>query len=155
MFLAFVTALALGLLSPEPAAQAQAPSGWASLQDDRNDRFFFPRSGDHSTFVALFPSQPLEGTLAQTLSKVWRATIGAEHVVDAQQQQTIAPDGAPALLELIATVDGTNRGIYRVFVVKQYGGRIVSGEFRSDDPDKMKDSGDEALRMLQGMTLER
>jgi hypothetical protein len=155
VFYALVASLTLALLAPQPAAQAQAPSGWASLQDDRNDRFFFPQGADHSTFVAIFPSRPLDRTLEQTLSNVWHATIGTERLVDAQQKRTLSPDGAPALLELVATVDGANRGIYRVFMVKQYGPRIVSGEFRSDDPDKMKDVGDAAMRMLQGMTLAR
>lgn len=149
---ALVAATALSLLAPEPPAQPQVPAGWSTLQDDRNDRFFFPHTGDRSTFVAFFPAQPIEGTLQQSLSSLWHTAIGSERIVDAQQRQSASPDGAPELLEIVATVDAEGQGVYRVFIIKQYGTRIVSGEFRSDDPAKMNTVGDAALRMLQGMT---
>jgi hypothetical protein len=130
-----------------------APSGWTTLQDGANTQFFFPRQDDRSTFVAIFPQQKMSGTLQRTLTTLWHRTIGAERVVDAEEKSIPSADGAPALLEIIATVDGANRGVYRIFMVKQYGDRIVSGEFRSDDPDKMKGIGDAALQMLRTMSV--
>lgn len=141
---ALVSALTVGLV---------APTGWSTLKDGANTQFFFPHQNDRTTFVAIFPAQALDGTLEHALANVWHKTVGAERVVDAEQKHIVSADGAPALLEIVATVDGANRGIYRIFVVKQYGERIVSGEFRSDDPDKMKTVGDAALQMLQNMSI--
>ncbi len=148
-----VSVLTLGLVSPLPMTQAQSPSGWTALQDDANTQFFFPRQNDSSTFVAIFPTEQSRDTLAHALSSLWHRTIGKERLVDAEQRDIVSADGAPALLEIVATVDAANRAIYRIFVVKQYGSEIASGEFRSDDPAKMKNVGDAALQMLQTMSL--
>jgi hypothetical protein len=114
-----------------PATEAHSPSGWTALRDDANTQFFFPH----------------------TLAALWHKTIGNEHLVDAEQKQLVTADGAPALLEIVASVDEANRAIYRVFVVKQYGSEIASGEFRSNDPEKMKALGDAALTMLETMSI--
>lgn len=152
---ALVSALTLAVVSPVmlPATQTHSPSGWATLQSDGNTQFFFPDQNDRSTFVAIFPTQENRDTLAHALSTLWHKTIGNEQLVDAEQKPISTADGAPALLEVVATIDSANRAIYRVFVVKQFGSEIASGEFRSDDPQKMKVSGDEALQMLQSMSV--
>ena len=150
---ALVSALTLALVSPPPTTQAQSPSGWTSLQDDANTQFFFPHPNDSSTFVAIFPTEQSSNTLAQALSSLWHRTIGKERLVDAEQRHIVSADGAPALLEIVATVDAANRSIYRIFVAKQYGTTIASGEFRSDDPEKMKNVGNAALQMLQSMSV--
>jgi hypothetical protein len=152
---ALVSALTLAVVSPVmlPVTQTHSPSGWSTLQSDGNTRFFFPDGNDRSTFVAIFPTQENHDTLAHALSALWHKTIGNEQLVDAEQKQIVSADGAPALLEIVATIDAANRAVYRVFVVKQYGSEIASGEFRSDDPQKMKVSGDEALEMLQSMSV--
>lgn len=146
-------ALILSVLQPQAAAKTEAPSGWTQLQSDSDTRFFFPRAGDRSTFVAIFPTQDIDGTLERTLSATWHKAIGNERVVDAQEKSAVTSDGAPALMEIVATVDAANTGIYRVFIVKQYGTRVASGELRSDDPAKMQNVGDEALRMLENMRV--
>jgi hypothetical protein len=136
-----------------PATEAHSPSGWTALRDDANTQFFFPHVNDSSTFVAIFPTVQSTGTLPHTLAALWHKTIGNEHLVDAEQKQLVTADGAPALLEIVASVDEANRAIYRVFVVKQYGSEIASGEFRSNDPEKMKALGDAALTMLETMSI--
>lgn len=148
-----VSVLTLAVLQPQPAAQTDAPSGWTEIQDDANTQFYFPRANDRNTFVAIFPTQDANGSLDRTFSATWHRTIGNEHIVDAQQKQIPSADGTPALLEIVATLDGQSRSIYRIFIAKQYGTRVVSGEFRSDDPDKMKSVGDDALRMLENMRV--
>jgi hypothetical protein len=148
-----VSALTISLLHPQPAPQTETPFGWTEIQDDRNTQFFFPHADDRNTFVAIFPTQDANGSLERALSTTWHRTIGNERIVDAQQKTTASADGAPALLEIVATVDDANRAIYRIFIAKQYGTRIVSGEFRSDDPDKMKSIGNEALRMLENIRV--
>src|SRR5690242_19531957 len=118
--LAAITLLATTLAAQQPATEVQAPTTWSVLQDTAgSDRFFFPRATDRGTFVAIFPTTRLDGTLSSALSSVWHKTIGSETVVDTQERSIVTADGAPALLEIVATVDGANRGIYRVFVVKQ------------------------------------
>jgi hypothetical protein len=153
MFAALLLAVAPAVSAPSPTTQIRPLPGWTQLDDGANTRFFFPRIDDSATFVAIFPTQSLDGTLAQTLSASWHRAIGRERLVDAQQKSVPVSDGAPALLEIVATVDANNRGIYRVFVVKQYGERVVSGELRSNDPQKMKSVGDDALRILESMSV--
>jgi hypothetical protein len=150
---ALVSIFTLALVSPLPTTQAHSPDGWTALQSDGNTQFFFPHDSDRSTFVAIFPTQESHDTLPHALSALWHKTIGKERVVDAEQKHIASADGAPALLEIVATVDAANNPIYRVFVVKQYGSQIASGEFRSDDPEKMQNVGDAALQMLQGMSV--
>ena len=153
MLAALLLAAAPAVSAPSPATQIRPVPGWIQLDDGANTRFFFPRIEDSATFVAIFPTQTLDGTLEHTLSASWHRAIGNEHLVDAQEKSVPGTDGAPALIEIVATMDANNRGVYRVFVVKQYGERVVSGELRSNDPEKMKSVGDEALRILESMSI--
>lgn len=153
MLAALLLAAAPAVSTPNQTTQIRPLPGWTQIDDGRDTRFFFPRIEDSTTFVAVFPEQNLDGTLERTLSASWHRAVGNERIVDAQQKTVPTSDGAPALIEVVATLDQNNSGIYRVFVVKQYGNHVVSGELRSNDPAKMKSIGDDALRMLDSMRV--
>lgn len=105
-----------------------------------------------NVYEAIFPTQKLEGTLEQTAGALWRRLIGTERLVDSKTRRISAPGGAPAYEVLVATVDAQNRGIYRVFVFKQYERSVAVGELRFDDLDRMKAIGEPAVASLENMS---
>lgn len=104
-------------------------------------------------FEAIFPTQSLDGTLEQTASEIWHAAIGNERVVDSKLTRIRVSDGVPACEIVVATLDAQNQGVYRVFVVKQYGENVASGEVRFNDIDRFQAIGQPAVASLENMTF--
>lgn len=154
--LALIAGLAVS--SPAHASQnarephAPTPAGWTE-RSTAQTQYYVP-NGDATagdTYEAVFPVLGLDGSLQQTADEIWHEMIGRERLVDSKSTAITAQDGAPAYEILVATLDAKNRGVYRVFVVKQYGNAVAAGELRFTDIDRMKAIGKPALDSLLEM----
>jgi hypothetical protein len=131
-----------------------APPGWTAGQAPAAIRVFLPPDTARAqTYEAVLPPQPLSGSLEQTASVIWHALVGNERIVDAKGQYIRVPDGATAYEVLVATIDANDKGIYRIFILKQYGDRVAAGELRSDDVERVKAVGKAALASLEAMRI--
>lgn len=132
---------------------ADAPPGWTARNGRGGSEYFLPPGATTmDVYEAIFPTQTLDGTLEKTAGTLWHSMIGNERFVDSKTTRVRADDGAPAYQVVVATVDGQNRGIYRVFVFKQYGSSIAAGELHFNDVDTIKAIGRPALNSLYAMT---
>jgi hypothetical protein len=154
-------ALIGGAISAFPALansqrpSASAPPGWSEREGNSGSQYFLPPgASDMSVYEAIFPTQHLNGTLEQTASEIWRAVIGREHLVDSKAKPVRGADGSPAYEVLVATVDAQNQGVYRIFVVKQYGQNVAAGELRFNDVDSIKTIGKPAIASLLNMSAD-
>jgi hypothetical protein len=140
------------------AADAQrpsvdAPSGWSTHNGPDGLQYFVPPGATNmDVYEAVFPTQPVNGTLEESAGAIWHAIVGDERVVDSKAQRIRVRDGAPTYEVLVATVDSQNHGVYRVFIVKQYGENVAAGELRFTDPEKFAKIGGSAFASLEGMT---
>jgi hypothetical protein len=136
-----------------PAApSAQPPPGWTAHERDGLQYFLPPGATNLDVYEAVFPAQPLSGTFEQTASAIWHAIVGSEHVVDSKTKPVRVTDGAPAYEILVASIDAHNNGVYRIFVVKQYGQNVAAGELRFNDVDRIRSIGRPAVVSLENMT---
>lgn len=142
-----------GADSQRPAADA--PPGW-TVRDGRGGSQYYlpPGATSMDVYEAIFPTQKLDGTLEQTAGALWHSVIGNERLVDSKTKRISVSDGAPAYEVLVATVDGENQGIYRVFVFKQYGESVAAGELRFNDVDRIKAIGKPAVASLENMSAQ-
>ena len=129
-----------------------APPGWTA-EPASAVQVFVPPQGTGQTYEAVLPPQPLSGSLEHTASVIWRGIVGDERVVDSKGEYIRAADGAPTYEVLVATIDASNRGLYRIFIVKQYGAQVAAGELRSDDVARVQAVGEAALASLEGMRI--
>jgi len=140
-----------GAASPRPIADT--PAGWSSREGPGGLEFFVPPgAANMDVYEAIFPTQSMNGTLEQTASTIWHAIVGDEHVVDAKTKRVRVTDGAPAYEVIVATLDAQNRGVYRVFIVKQYGENVAAGELRFNDVDRIQAIGKPAVVSLENMS---
>lgn len=132
---------------------ASVPSGWTTRDGPGGLEVFLPPGASSmETYEAIFPTQSMSGTLKDTATRISRAIVGDEHLVDAKGRFIRVNDGAPAYELLVASVDAHNRGVYRIFVVKQYGRSVAAGELRFDDVDSIKAIGKPAVASLENMS---
>jgi hypothetical protein len=132
---------------------ADAPPGWSSHEAPGGLHYFMPPGATNmDVYEAIFPAQSLNGTLEQTAAGIWHAIVGEERVVDSKAKRIRVSDGAPTDEVIVASVDARNEGVYRVFVVKQYGQSVAAGELRFDSVDRIKSIGKPAFDSLENMT---
>jgi hypothetical protein len=133
---------------------AVAPPGWSSRASETGGTLYFvpPGAANMDVYEAIFPTQLLNGSLEETATGIWRTAIGAERVVDSQGKRIRVSDGAPAYEVLVATLNTRNEGVYRVFVVKQFGQNVAAGELRFNDVDRIKAIGKPAVASLENMS---
>lgn len=146
--------LLAGASSQNPAAAV--PPGWTQQtgKSSGSEYFLPPGATNMSIYEAIFPTQVLDGTLEDTAKVIWRAVVGSERVVDTKGNRITVSDGAPAYEVLVASIDAQNRGVYRIFVVKQYGQHIAAGELRFDDVDRIQAIGKPAIASLENMSVD-
>lgn len=146
--------------SPARASQAgaqpyvAAPPGWTQQRSAQTQYFLPPGASNGSVYEAVFPMLTLDGSLEQTASEIWHKMIGGEQLVDSKSKTLTADDGSRAYETLVATLDQAHHGVYRVFVVKQYGDAVAAGELRFDDVDRIKAIGKPALDSLLAMSAD-
>jgi hypothetical protein len=155
-------ALVAGAISPFPALAgatasqrpfASAPAGWSMREGTSGLQYFLPPGATgNDVYEAIFPTRPLNGTLEDTASALWHAAIGGEKLVDSKGTRVSVSDGAPTYEVLVATIDSQNQGVYRVFIVKQYGKDVAAGELRFNDVDRIKAIGKPAVASLLRMS---
>jgi hypothetical protein len=132
---------------------ADTPSGWSAHAGPGGLQYFVPPGATNmDTYEAVFPTQSLTGTLQQTAAAISGAIVGDERVIDTKAKEIRVGDGAPTCEVIVASVDAKNQGIYRVFVVKQYGANVAAGELRFTDVDRIKSIGEGAFASLENMT---
>lgn len=155
-------ALIAGGISAFPALagssrpSAVAPPGWSAREGDSGSQYFLPPGAtDMNVYEAVFPTQLMNGTLENTASAIWHTVVGTEHIVDAKGKSLRGSDGAPAYEVLVATLDAQNSGVYRVFIVKQYGRNVAAGELRFNDVDRIQSIGKPAINSLLGMSAQQ
>ena len=142
-----------GAASSRPSADT--PAGWSPREGPAGLEFFVPPgAANMDVYEAIFPTQSMNGTLEQTASTIWHAIVGNEHVVDAKTKRVRVMDGAPTYEVIVASLDAQNRGIYRVFIVKQYGENVAAGELRFNDVDRIKAIGKPAVVSLENMSAQ-
>lgn len=151
-------AVIAGAVSAFPAfANSQRPSatpprGWSERVGTSGSQYFLPPgASDMSVYEAIFPMQPLSGTLVQTAGTIWHAIVGSERIVDSKASLIRSKDGAPACEVLVAIVDAHNQGVYRIFVAKQYGQNVAAGELRFDNVERIREIGEPAVASLLEM----
>lgn len=131
---------------------AVTPPGWTARDGDAGLRYFLPPGATNAdVYEAVFPTQSFSGTLEETASAIWHAVVGRERVVDARGKRIAVNDGVPAYEVVVASIDGQSRGVYRVFVFKQYGAEVAAGELRFNDVDRIKAIGKPAVASLENM----
>lgn len=135
---------------------AAAPPGWTQHigKSSGSEYFLPPGATNMNVYEAVFPTQTLSGTLEDTANAIWRAVVGSERVVDTKGKRITVSDGAPAYEVLVASIDSQNKGVYRVFVVKQYGEHVAAGELRFDDVDRIEAIGKPAFASLENMSVD-
>lgn len=134
---------------------ANTPPGWTARDGRGGSEYFLPPGATTmDVYEAIFPTQKLDGTLEATAGTLWHSAIGGERLVDSKAKRISVGDGAPAYEVLVATVDGQNQGVYRVFVFKQYGGSVAVGELRFNDVDRIKAIGKPAVASLENMSAQ-
>ncbi len=142
-----------GAVSQRPAADV--PSGWTQREGpDGLEVFLPPGATNMDVYEAIFPTQTLNGTLEETASAIWHAMVRGERIVDAKSKSIRVSDGAPAYETIVATIDSKNQGIYRVFVIKQYGRNVAAGELRFNDVDRIEAIGKSAVASLENMSAD-
>jgi hypothetical protein len=131
-----------------------APPGWTAQRASAAVQVFIPPKGTGAqTYEAILPPQPLRGSLEQTATVIWHALVGNERIVDAKGEYIRVPDGAAAYEVLVATIDASNKGIYRIFIVKQFGSQVAAGELYSDSVARVQAVGEPALASLEAMRI--
>jgi hypothetical protein len=113
-----------------------------------------PGADTMSVYETIFPTQTVNGTLEKTASAIWHRAIGLERLVDSKAKRIAVSDGTAACEVLVATLDAQNRGVYRIFIFKQYGQIVVAGELRFDDIDRFKAIGEPAVASLENMSAD-
>jgi hypothetical protein len=130
-----------------------APPGWTARDGRGGSQYFLPPGATTmDVYETVFPTQILNGSLEATAGSLWHSVIGTEHLVDSKAKRISVSDGAPAYQVLVATVNGKNQGVYRVFIFKQYGESVAAGELRFNDVDRIKAIGQPALVSLENMS---